>query len=60
MKGCEIMSEKGMTPEEFQQLEPYEQGHFFKTLYQCVLDFKQKPGGQEMLDRIIKEKEIPV
>lgn len=53
------MSEKGMTPEEFQQIEPYEQGHFFKTLYQCVLDFKQKPGGQETLDRIIEEKEIP-
>lgn len=52
------MSKTGMTPEEFRQLEPYVQGHFFKTLYERVLDFKQKPGGQEMLDKIIEEKEI--
>lgn len=52
------MEENHMTPEQFQQIEPYKQGHFFKTLYKCVLDYKQKPGGQEHLDKIIEERGI--
>lgn len=51
------MPEKGMTPEMFQQLDPYTQGHFFKTLYDCVRKFKEQPGGQEMLDETIKKLE---
>ena len=51
------MGENGMTPEMFQQLPPIKQGHFFKTLYKRVLEYKMQPGGQEKLDEMIRRRE---
>ena len=53
------MGETGMTPEMFQQLPAYTQGHFFKVLYQRVLSMKMQPGGQEQLDKMIEKMNEP-